>query len=234
MSSSNPPTLAPSAREAPSPLIPCTPPLQPARPGPAQSITTAHHHTHSPSSGSCCRLSALCRACCSSRASISRFFCAISSSCWRIFAVVLADLDCATPNHRLAFPEGGKEGGRGRDYRPLQREGPPERGAPAQAERPRSAALSRPGRRGEGDGRGGEAVPGASRWWWWWWWSILELLSHHAPRWARAERCATALPQRPLGAVVPEEARASGREGKEGAKRFAEVGLRPPRSFPSP
>lgn len=28
--------MAPSAHEAPSPLIPCTPPLQPARPGPAQ------------------------------------------------------------------------------------------------------------------------------------------------------------------------------------------------------
>lgn len=117
------------------PPTPCTPQPPPSRIPP-------HSHTHSPSSGSCCRLSALCRACCSSRASISLFFCAISSSCCRIFAVVLADFDCATPNHRLAFPEGEKIRG-GRDYRPLQREEPPERGAPF---RPRGCGARSPRR----------------------------------------------------------------------------------------
>lgn len=125
-----------------------------------------HSHTHSPSSGSCCRLSALCRACCSSRASISLFFCAISSSCCRIFAVVLADFDCATPNHRLAFPEGEKNKG-GTRLPPAAAGGAARARSSFQAERLRSAESSKAGRGGERGGQKGQAVPGASRWWWW-------------------------------------------------------------------
>lgn len=129
-----------------------------------------------------------CLSCCSRRASISLFFCAISSSCCRMFAVVLADLDCETPNQRLAFPgEGGKgeEGGQlalgaaqlapGRGPGGALRADPgPEalRGAdPSGAQR--GAA---PRGRGEPPGAA-RALPGASRGL-----SILELPAHHAPR----------------------------------------------------